>query len=76
MTVKEYTREQKSIYVPHYMREIWNKIKDQAKEKKCGIGYLLLSAWALANGVKVPEYRNPGEVTRDLANKKKVVGDE
>lgn len=71
MTVKEYTREQKSIYVPHYMREIWSKIKDQAKEKGCGIGYLLLSAWGKVNGVKVPEYRNPGEVTRDIKRNKK-----
>lgn len=50
-----------TMYVPDYMESIRQRAIKEAKKNKQGLMYLLLSTWAIHNGIKPPRYQSPGE---------------
>ena len=64
------SRQQKSIYVPEYMNDIFDAAMDSAIQKNIGLGYVLLAAWAKEQKIPVPEYKSKGQITRERERKK------
>ena len=61
MTHERHRKKQRPIYIPPDMDEIMEAVEIEAKKTKRGIGYLLLSAYAIQHGLPVPEYKTRAE---------------
>lgn len=48
----------KSIYVPRYLYDIWEKVGEDAYNQRQGIAYILLKTYADANGIDIPDHRD------------------
>ncbi len=60
--MSNYNKNQKTVYIPDYLRPIWERmIKESGKR---GAGYILLEAWCKMKGYPIPEYQSKGDKSK------------
>ena len=60
--MSNYNKNQKTVYIPDYLRPIWERmIKESGKQ---GAGYILLEAWCKIKGYPIPEYQSKGDKSK------------
>ena len=62
--MSNYNRNQKTYYVTDENQYIYDELIKEAEETGKGTGFLLFEAYAIKNGLKVPEYQSKGDKSK------------
>ena len=60
--MSNYNRNQKTVYIPDYLKSTWELMIEKSKNK--GAGYVLLEAWCKVQGYEIPEYQSKGDKSK------------
>ena len=60
--MSNYNRNQKTVYIPDYLKPTWDRLIYETES--IGVGYTLLAAWCKINGYHIPEYQSKGDKSK------------
>ena len=60
--MSNYNRNQKTVYIPDYLKSTWEKMIEESGKQ--GAGYILLKAWCKVQGYDIPEYQSKGDKSK------------
>ena len=60
--MSNYNKNQKTVYIPDYLKPTWELMIKESGSK--GAGYILLEAWCKIRKIKIPEYQSKGDKSK------------